>query len=174
MNDAKNSHVGHVVTLTWVELALATRIGVGRRVQRLQTPERKDRYGLEDDDGWTLDIEGAAGEMAVAKLANIYWNGNMGNLKAADVGRLQVRTRSRDYYDLILHPTDPDDSAFILVVGKAPRFRIVGWIVARDGKLQKWWKDPAGNRPAFFVPQSELIQFDVLREKMQHDQVHLQ
>jgi hypothetical protein len=121
-----------------------------------------------------LDIEGAAGEMAVAKLANIYWNGNMGNLKAADVGRLQVRTRSRDYYDLILHPTDPDDSAFILVVGKAPRFRIVGWIVARDGKLQKWWKDPAGNRPAFFVPQSELIQFDVLREKMQHDQVHLQ
>jgi hypothetical protein len=144
------------VNLTWPELLLAANVGVYRTVQNLRLG-RKDRFGADPENRWTLSIEGAAGEMAVAKAMDLFWSGAIGDLKADDVGALQVRTRSRHEYELPLHPTDLDDRIFILVTGRAPQFWVRGWIFADDGKRSEWWADPSGkNRPAFFVPHSEL------------------
>jgi hypothetical protein len=99
--------------------------------------------------------------MAFAKWAGMYWAGNLGNLGADDVGAVQVRTRSRHDYDLILHPSDPDERAFVLVTGVAPEFHIVGWIWGREGKRPEYWDDPARGRPAFFVPQRALYPMHV-------------
>lgn len=145
----------NVIVLSPVEMEIAAHVGARRQLENL-IKHRQDAHGAPRDGGWSLHIEGAAGEMAVAKWANRHWNGNLGDLDADDVGRLQVRTRSRHDYELILHPSDPDDRAFILVTGLAPCFVLRGWIWARDGKRQEWWRDPAGGRPAFFVPQSVL------------------
>lgn len=143
------------ITLTTSELEIAAAIGCRRQVQNLSA-RRTDRNGAEPGKGWQYHIEGAAGEMAVAKWAGRYWNGNIGNLAADDVGRLQVRTASGHGYSLLIYPTDADDKAFILVTGLAPAFVLRGWIWGREGKRQEWWSDPVGGRPAFFVPQAAL------------------
>lgn len=104
--------------------------------------------------------------MAVAKHLNRYWNGALGNLKADDVSSIQVRTRTKHSYDLIVHPDDPDEKVFVLVTGLPPRFRVHGWAIGAFCKDMKHWKDPAGGRPAFFVPKSELIQMSELPREL--------
>jgi len=143
------------VSLTWGELGFAMWIGAVRQLQNLKAG-RTDAHGRGADDGWTAHIEGAAGEMALAKAMGVYWSGALGNLKADDVGPLQVRTRSSHSYDLIVHKTDPDDRAFVLLTGRAPHFIARGWIRGDDAKREEWWADPAKGRPAYFVPQAEL------------------
>jgi hypothetical protein len=153
--DAATSPQLVFVELTPVEMEIAAFVAAKRQVENL-TKCRIDAYGAPKDSGWSLHIEGAAGEMAVAKWSGRYWNGNLGDLGADDVGRLQVRTRSRHDYELIIHPSDRDDRAFVLVTGLAPNFVLRGWIWGREAKREEWWRDPAGDRPAYFVPQSAL------------------
>lgn len=143
------------ITLTRHELAIAALLGIQRQIENL-FKGRPDAHGASPEAGWEIHIQGAAGEMAVAKWANKYWSGNLGDLDADDVGRAQVRTRSRHSYELPIHMTDRDDRAFILVTGLAPNFVLRGWIWGGEAKRTEFWKDPAGGRPAFFVPQSAL------------------
>ena len=37
------------------------------------------------------------------------------------------------------------------------RYRVHGGMYAREAKQEKYWKDPAGGRPAYFVPQRSLF-----------------
>lgn len=144
------------VTLDPHEFFYAAMTGVTRQIDNLRS-RRQDRYGATQDEAWRLHIEGACGEMAVAKHLGRYWSGTLGNLKAADVGAgMQVRTGGMDHHKLILHPSDPDADVFVLVTGHAPVLTLRGWIYGRDGKAERWWRDPTGSRPAFFVPQSAL------------------
>jgi len=143
------------VNLTFSEMRIAVEVAAQRQCQNLRNG-RHHRYGLSGEEGWTPHIEGACGEMAVAKYLGIYWSGSLGDLKAKDVGEFQVRTASNHDYRLILHEADKDDGVFLLVTGVAPELMLRGWIVARDGKKPENWSDPKGGRPAFFVPQIAL------------------
>lgn len=107
------------VKLTTGEMHIAATVGYLRQIENLMKC-RRDAHGAEPDKGWSIHIEGAAGEMAFAKWAGKYWSGNLGDLKADDVGRFQVRTRAKHDWRLILHPSDPDDRIFIAVTGLAP------------------------------------------------------
>jgi len=153
---------GTKVTLTWSEVMQAAMVGVMRRVTDLRD-KRRGAYNIaEDAPVWDIDIEGACGEMAAAKVLNVFWSGAHGQLRVADVGgRFQVRTRSKLTYELPLHPEDADDAVFVLVLGRAPHYNVKGWMYARDGKLPEYWDDPSGqNRPAFFVPRKLLLPLD--------------
>jgi hypothetical protein len=132
-----------------------------RQIQNLKAG-RKDRYGASTVDGWSLHMQGALGELVVAKLTGRFWSGAVGDLKADDVGELQVRTSEGLNNRLILHPSDPDDRAFVLVLGAPPTFKVPGWIMGRDGKNDDFFSDPRGDRPAFFVPQHVLLPIDTL------------
>ena len=143
------------IKLSSTEMFLAAQVGVMRQIQNLNKG-RKGAYGSGSNNDWQLHIEGAMGECAVAKAMGIYWNGAIGDLDAGDVGRLQVRTRSSHRYELILHKRDSDDDKYILVTGKNGQYRLHGWIKGNEGKNPDYWSDPAGGRPAFFVPQGEL------------------
>jgi len=145
------------ITLTEFEMELAALVGTRRQIQNI-FGGRKDAYGADYEDGWTSHIEGAAGEIAVAKWGDKFWNGNIGDLKADDVGSWQVRTTTWQNGCLILHPDkDADDKVFFLATGLAPTFFLRGWLRARDGKKEEYWSDPQRrNRWAFFVPQSKL------------------
>lgn len=146
-----------IVTLTWSEVMQAAQVGVMRRVTDLRD-KRKGAYGISPEANvWDIDVESSCGEMAAAKALNVFWSGAHGQLRARDIGgRYEVRTRTKATYDLILHPDDPDDAPFVLVLGRCPTYDVAGWIHARDGKQACYWKDPAGGRPAFFVPRSAL------------------
>ena len=144
------------IVLSWPEVILAASVGVMRNVTNLRD-RRRDAHGLRSDDlGWQHHIEGACGECAFAKFAGLFWSGAVGNLTADDVGPWQVRTRTRDDYQLIVHQSDPDDRRFVLVRGRCPRYAVVGWIWGRDAKRHEWWADPKGGRPAYFVPDEAL------------------
>lgn len=144
-----------IVTLTAPEIMQAGLVGLMRQCQNIKMG-REHAHGFDGANEWQVHIEGACGELAVAKHLGKFWCGNIGDLKADDVGPLQVRTAAQDHYRLILHESDPDDKNFVLVTGRCPAYRLRGWIRCVDGKLSKYWEDPATGRPAFFVPTRSL------------------
>lgn len=146
-----------VVKLSIPELYTAANIGVLRQIESVRKG-LPDKHGFDGMNGWSVHIDGAAGEIAVAKCLGTYWGGSCNTFKTeGDVGKLEVRTRSKDYYDLIVRDDDRDDSIFVLVIHPTGReYTVVGWITGRDAKQNKWRKDYGGRPPAYFVPQSEL------------------
>jgi hypothetical protein len=143
-----------VITLTTYEIIMGSQAGMLRQIENIGR-QRKSAYGAGTENDWQLHIEGCLGELALAKYLNLFFSGK-GEFRSADVGIVDVRTRSKDWYDLILHPNDPDDRKFYLVTGNNGTYTVRGWILGSEGKQEKYWKDPAGGRPAYFVPQRDL------------------
>jgi hypothetical protein len=104
-----------------------------------------------------IDIDGAGGEMALAKYLGIYWDCSVNTFHAKpDVGPYHVRTCSRDHYSLIVRPADPD-GLYVLVAGTLPTFRIKGCFDVTKAALDGgWWRNPRGQGEAWFIPQASL------------------
>lgn len=152
------------ITLNWHECEMAVQVGVRRQLSSLSKNSRPGE-GYEGS-GWDIHIQGALGEMAVAKALNVYWSGSVNTFAACDLPGLQVRTRSRHWYDLIVRSRDSDDEPFILVTGECPTFTVHGWIYGRDAKKPKWLRE-YGNRPAaYFVPQGALRPLKALNKRV--------
>lgn len=109
----------------------------------------------DDDAGWTIDIEGAAAEKALAKHYGVYWGGTVGKLDEDDVGQYQVRCTRHAGGHLILKKTDKPAKPYILLTGLAPTFCVRGWITGRDGLQSQYWKEHEG-RWGYWIPQSLL------------------
>jgi len=143
------------IRLSYKEMLIGAQIGIMRRVQSMKRGYTH-AHGRPDNDDWQRDIEGALGEMALAKYLNLYWVG--GEVCAVDVGDFEVRTTVRPNGRLILHPKDDDTRYFWLVTGINGVYEIKGHILASEGKRDEYWSDPTGRqRHAYFVPQSALV-----------------
>jgi hypothetical protein len=116
-----------------------------------------------DGEGWSEHIEGACGEIAVAKLLGIFWDGSVNTWKANDLPGLGVRTRSRHDYDLIVRPSDDDHASWVLVTGRCPHYRVHGWITGAAAKRPEFLKNYGGRPAAYFVPASELRRMDQMQ-----------
>ena len=144
------------VKLTGSELYLAAQVGVARQMEAMRKG-LPDKHGFDGIEGWTVHIEGAAGEVAVAKALGVYWNGSLNTFKSqADVQRLEVRTRSKSYYELLIRPDDDSKAVFVLVTGRAPDFEVRGWIQGSEAKKDEWLQTYGGRPPAYFVPHDAL------------------
>lgn len=145
------------IKLTPNEMMMAATIGVCRHIGALKAG-RADAHGMDPGNGWKHHIEGACGEIAVAKALKLFWPGTVNTFKdGGDVGKLQIKTRSKSHYDLIIREDDSDDAYFVLATGECPNYEVIGYIRARDGKRPEWIQT-YGDRPAaWFVPQSALI-----------------
>jgi|SRR6185312_15705097 len=144
------------VTLEWYELLAAATVGLHRQLSALRDA-RPDRHGYSGEDSWGVHIEGAAGEAAFAKCMDRYWGGPIDSFKVGgDVGAIQVRTRSRHSYELIVRPDDRDSDTFVLVTGRAPTFRVVGYISGADAKRPEFLRTHGDRPAAYFVPHSAL------------------
>ena len=155
--------MAEVVTLTNSEIMIGAQLGVMRQIQNVKQ-KRHARYGAGEDRSWHLHIEGALGEMAVAKYLGWYWSGALGDLEAGDVAsailnkEVEVRTTHHDNGRLIIHEGDSDDAAFVLMIGRLGTYRLMGWMWGYEAKKERYWEDPSGNgRPAFFVDAEHLI-----------------
>lgn len=152
------------VLLSWHEVAIASHVGWMRQIASLKSGLR-DQHGYSGC-GWTEHCEGACGELVVAKTLGIYWDGSVNTFKNPDLpGNIDVRTRSRDDYELIVRPNDNDHSRFVLVTGRCPKYRIVGWLHGDQAKQPEWLKNHGGRESAYFVPHSELQPIETLRTK---------
>lgn len=144
------------VTLDMMEVALAAKVGENRYLQS-RSKELSDKRALIQDTKWDVDIEGAAGELAFAKAINRYWRGSVNRFKDDDVDGADVRTVGKESHCLIVRPEDRNDIPFVLVMGRTPTFKIMGYIMGEDAKQDKWLRDyNERGQPAYFVPQSEL------------------
>jgi hypothetical protein len=163
-------YVAEAVSLTPVEMQQAAMIGVLRQIESIRL-RLKDSFGADPDNGWSLNIEGAAGEMAVAKILDLYWGMPVNTFKrGGDVGHIQVRTRSRHHSELIVRPGDRDDDVFVLVTGRSPHFQVHGYIAGGQAKQRCWLHGYGGRPPAYFVPQSALHPLQLLKSWRENSQ----
>jgi hypothetical protein len=150
------------ITLAWYEAAMASDVGRMRHLASIKAG-LQDAHGFTGD-GWSEHIEGACGEMAVAKSLGIYWDGSVNSFSADDLPGLQIRTRSRDHYDLLVRRSDRDDAVFVLVTGRCPNYVVHGWARAGDVKLPEYEREYGGREAAWFVPQSALQPIELITE----------
>jgi hypothetical protein len=153
-----------IIILTATELMVASYVGSARNVQSMMRGWQR-ASGIQTET-WSSNIEGAAGEMAVAKLLNIYWQPVVGKLDADDVGPYQVRTNmSRKLDDLCLRPRDREDRFYISVLSFAPEFHVLGFIKGADGKREQWLRDGTPGHPqCYYVPRAELRDLSELEQ----------
>ena len=107
----------------------------------------------------TIHLLGAAGEMAVASylgLKHCLYQETEAKRGSCDLPGIDVKTRSRHGYDLIVQQNESPNKKFVLVTIQDKKTVIHGWIGGKDAMKQEYWSDPAGGRPAFFVPKTAL------------------
>lgn len=109
---------------------------------------------------------GALGEVAVAAhlgLEQHLFAESEAKRGTSDLpGDIEVKTRSRHYYDLIVQRDERPDKKLVLVTIENNRVLIHGWCVAGDVMQERFWADPARGRPAYFVPKNILSPMDTL------------
>ena len=152
------------ISLTDYEMAMAANAACLRNIAAVK---RGWESKFASHNQWQNHIEGACGELAVAKVMGRYWGGSINTFKRGgdiDSTGWEVRTRSNHDFDLIVRDDDPDGRVFILVTGKAPDYRVWGWIKSEDAKRNEWLKDYGGYGKAYFVPQAALRPMEELNE----------
>lgn len=145
------------VTLDLEEVRRWAYAGVDRRVSAMEK-KRKGAHGFNRSDFWQLDIEGLLAEAALAKALGVHFAPVTGALDT-DLGDVlpgvQCRSTKYETGSLLVHKTDSDTDAFVLVTGAAPTYHIRGFITGAMGKNPEFTKTYKG-RTAFWVPQSAL------------------
>lgn len=110
---------------------------------------------------------GSAGEMAVALylgLTDRLYADNHAVLGSYDLpGMIDVKTRKGHRRDLIVQRNENPNKKFILVTIENKTILIQGWCLGKHAMLPRFWMDPAGGRPAYFVPQSTLHPINELK-----------
>lgn len=154
------------VALVYAEQMMSGVVGQLRRISSNKNGYATDCHVV--GSSWATDIDGAAAEMAFAKATGVYWSGHVFNFKGADVGEhFQVRSTIYENGHLIIRETDNDDHVYVLVIAKPPVYSIRGAILARNAKVEKYWrqgdgKDAPRGSSCWWVPQSDLQNIDHL------------
>ena len=152
----------------WVTLTLPELIhGVTSGAIRAYESSKKNlsaAHGL-DKEGeglLSMDIEGALGEICVAKVLNKYWGGDVNTYKGADIGdSIQVRTRSKHAYDLLVRDGDNPAHFYFHVTGAYPEYCVRGWMKGSNAKNPKYLARHGGRPPAYFIPESDLNSINI-------------
>ena len=145
------------IKLDWNEVLVAANVGVLRHMVALRRDLKPGNFvGFEN--AWTLEIEGAQGELAVANHLSCYWAWNIGYTDRRDVGGYQVKTNcSRRLDDLIIQPKNAVDDIYIGVLSFCPDFYITGWINWTEALKKKYpLSERVPGRAAHFIPRSAL------------------
>ena len=124
-----------IITLNEMEQALAKKVGIQRHKQNLANGTNSDAVAKPEN-----DINGFAGELAVARVINSYpdlsigphrrgYDLKMRGKRGEDI-RIDVKTTKHNPGYLIAKKwrevTDCD--MYVLVSGRMPRYQIMGWV----------------------------------------------
>jgi len=109
-------------------------------------------------------LYGAAGEMAVAVFlglkAELYKDQYAVKGSSDLPGEIDVKTRTRHKYDLIVQFDDNPNKNYWLVTIENKQIRLHGWLPHSECAKDEYKKDPVGGRAAYFVPKHKLYQPD--------------
>lgn len=157
------------VALSLSELQLCAYVGANRRVMAVKL-KRSEPYGTPLSPGlWDNDVESCCAEFAVAKATGLLWHFELASKTkdvVADVGwDVQVRWTRRDDGSLIVYKRDRPDQVYVLVIGQAPNFRVVGWLPGAEAQNEAWWGRKTKDNYAYWVPQGALRSPESLCER---------
>jgi hypothetical protein len=122
------------------------------------------RFG---DRALEVHLLGAAGEMAVASYMDLkehLYSEQEAKRGSDDLpGGIDVKTRSKHKYDLLVQRRSDPGKKFVLVTIENQKTLLHGWCYGSEAMDEKYWADPARGRPAYFVPQSVLRSMESLK-----------
>jgi hypothetical protein len=122
------------------------------------------RFG---DKALEVHLLGAAGEMAVASYMGLkeHLYAEKEARRGSDdlPGGIDVKTRSKHRYDLLVQRNENPDRKFVLVTIQDQKTLIHGWALGRDCMKEEFWADPARGRPAYFVGKEHLRPMETLK-----------
>jgi hypothetical protein len=115
-----------------------------------------------------LDIHllGAAGEMAVASYLGLkehLYQETEARRGSDDLPGMDVKTRSKNSYDLIVQRQSDPNKKFVLVTIESQRTLLHGWCYGHEAMQEQFWADPARGRPAYFVGKEHLRSMETLQ-----------
>lgn len=148
------------VTLSEYQIGFADGIAYARRKSAIEN-DRKPRNGSPTDRKKAMgrDTLGTRSEAAGHVWTGLNWNALATRISGLpDLGDwIDIKGRSKAHYDLPVPKDGKPHWAYVLVDASAhPVYRIVGWLMGEEAMLDKFWDDPSGEGPAFFVPQNKL------------------
>jgi len=119
-----------------------------------------------------LDIHllGAAGEMAVASYLGMkehLYKETEAKRGSDDLPGIDVKTRSKSHYDLIVQRQSDPNKKFVLVTIENQQTLLHGWCYGHEAMDGQYWADPARGRPAYFVPKEALSPMENLADEAQ-------
>lgn len=164
-------HVPIVITLTQANWAKC--MAAGKAIHDYDRAHGfKDKYGFDPDklDGLALDILGECGQGAISQwMGRPYVDRRAG--KGPDIlPDIQVRTRSKHWYDLPVRKDDNPEERFVLVTGTPPELWIWGWCYGREARRPELWVSHADREPHWYVTrESGILRPPVLRKRVKPD-----
>ncbi len=129
----------------------------------LRGRNRGPRFG---DKALQVHLLGAAGEVAVASylgLKHELFKEKEARRGSDDLPGMDVKTRSKHSYDLIVQKNEDPGQRFVLVTIQDQKTLLHGWCWGREAMKDEFWADPARGRPAYFVGQSFLRSMESLK-----------
>jgi hypothetical protein len=122
------------------------------------------RFG---DKALEVHLLGAAGEMAVASYMGLkeHLYAEREARRGSDdlPGGIDVKTRSKHKYDLLVQRRSDPGKKFVLVTIENQKTLLHGWCYGSEAMDEKYWADPARGRPAYFVPKTVLRSMESLK-----------
>ena len=125
----------------------------------------RNRGAARGDKALEIHLLGAAGELAVASylgLKHELYKEVEARRGSDDLPGIDVKTRSKHSYDLIVQKKENPDKKFVLVTIENQTVLLQGWCYGYEAMKEQYWADPARGRPAYFVPQRTLRSIDTL------------
>jgi hypothetical protein len=115
-----------------------------------------------------LDIHllGAAGEVAVASYLGMkehLFRETEARRGSDDLPGIDVKTRSKTSYDLIVQKNETSEKKFVLVTIQDQKTLLHGWCYGHEAMQERFWADPARGRPAYFVGKEHLRPMETLK-----------
>ena len=167
-------------------------IETGKKLHREAIEDGKeDRHGARSENGEEIHIQGASGEMAVAKILGIphFKSISRSYSQFPDINlvflneewiydktklsggcEIEVKTMTEHHYHLRVRPNENPDWLYIHVTVKFNNFRIHGWTFGYIAKQDKYFRDLKNNRPpAYFIPAIDQYSIDSLLKALNKD-----
>jgi len=161
------AHSPIIFTFTEEERRLAMEEGRRRQAvneaKGLRGRNRGPRFG---DKALEVHLLGAAGEMAVASflgMKELLYSEAEAKRGSDDLPGMDIKTRSRHSYDLIVQKNEDPRKKFVLVTIEKQTTLLHGWCYGEEAMMDKFWADPARGRPAYFVGKEYLRSMESLR-----------
>ena len=159
------------VTLSLAEMLHGTSLGV-IRLYESHNHRGKHKHGFYNSslDPLCINVQGAIGEIVVAKAQNLYFMPTVNTFKAADIGsNVQVRLRTKHEWQMIVRDDDDPDHIFVHVTGSGPVYCIRGWAYGKD-VMKPEYRQNHGNRiESWFVPEEALKPFQIKEKGKPND-----